>query len=149
VVGTAYSASLASSGGVGTITWSVAKGTLPAGLTLGAAGAISGIPTTAAIATFSLTVTDSSTPSQSQTQVLSLTVASASACGTGNESALKGQYAFGMTGQTGDGFFGVVGSFTADGIGNITAGHVDANGQQIVGNGLGVQSSTITPSGSS
>jgi hypothetical protein len=152
-VNKAYSAPLQATGGTAPYTWTVATGsTLPAWLTLGGSGTnwtLSGTPTTAAVATFSLKVTDSSVPSQSQTQALTLTVASASACGTGNESALKGQYAFGMTGRTGDGFLGVVGSFTADGNGNILAGYVDANGEQIAGNGLGVQSGTITPSGSS
>ncbi|WP_348261649.1 putative Ig domain-containing protein [Telmatobacter sp. DSM 110680] len=152
-VNAAYSAPLQASGGTPPYAWTVATGsTLPNWLTLGGSGTnwtLSGTPTTAAIAAFSLTVSDSSVPSQSQTQALTLTVASASACGTGNESALKGQYAFGMTGRTGDGFFAVVGSFTADGIGNITAGYVDANGEQDLGNGLGVQSGTITPSGSS
>lgn len=152
-VNTAYSETLQASGGTPPYTWTVATGsTLPSWLTLSGSGTswtLSGTPTAAAVATFSLTVTDSSVPSQSQTQALTLTVASASACGTGNESALKGQYAFGMTGKTADGFFGVVGSFTADGIGNITAGYVDANGEQTLGNGLGAQSGTITPSGSS
>ena len=149
----AYSAPLQASGGTPPYTWTVATGsTLPTGLSLSGSGtswALSGTPTTAAVATFSLTVTDSSSPKESQTQSLTLTIASASACGTGNESALKGQYAFGMTGKTGDGFLGVIGSFTADGIGNITAGYVDANGEQDLGNGLGAQSGTITPSGSS
>jgi len=152
-VNKAYSASLQASGGTAPYTWTVATGsTLPTWLTLGGSGTnwtLSGMPTTAAVATFSLAVTDSSSPKQSQTQALTLTVASASACGTGNESALKGQYVFGMTGRSADGFFGVVGSFTADGIGNITAGYVDANGEQTLGNGLGPQSGTITPSGSS
>lgn len=150
---TAYSAALQATGGTPPYTWTVATGsTLPSWLTLSGSGTswkLSGTPTTAAVANFSLTVSDSSVPVQSQTQALTLTVASASACGTGNESALKGQYAFGMTGRTGDGFFGVIGSFTADGNGNILAGYVDANGEQVLGNGLGAQSGTITPNGSS
>jgi len=152
-VNRAYSAPLQASGGTPPYTWTVATGsTLPTWLTLGGSGSswtLSGTPTTTAVATFSLTVVDSSAPQQSQTQALTLTIASASACGTGNESVLKGQYAFGMTGRTADGFFGVVGSFTADGNGNITAGSVDANGEQDMGNGLGAQSGTITASGSS
>src|SRR5260221_9082376 len=49
---------------------------------------------------------------------------------TGNfsNSSLKGQYAFSMSGNNGStGFFARVGSFTADGNGNITAGIEDVN----------------------
>ena len=74
VVGTAYSASLASSGGVGTITWTVPTGTLPAGLTLSAAGAISGTPTTAGNSSFTVQAKDSGTPQQSVQQALSVTM---------------------------------------------------------------------------
>lgn len=48
---------------------------------------------------------------------------------TGNFSngSLKGQYAFSMSGSDGTNFFARVGSFTADGNGNITAGIEDVN----------------------
>jgi hypothetical protein len=60
-VGTAYSATLQASGGSGSLTWSLASGSsLPAGLSLSAAGAISGTPTAAATTTFSVKVTDAS-----------------------------------------------------------------------------------------
>ena len=42
-------------------------------------------------------------------------------------SSLKGQYSFTMTGQAPDGFFARVGSFIADGAGNITGGVEDVN----------------------
>jgi stress response protein SCP2 len=60
-VGSAYSTSLAATGGSGKgYTWSVSKGTLPSGLSLTAAtGAISGKPTTAATSSFTVEVTDS------------------------------------------------------------------------------------------
>lgn len=44
-----------------------------------------------------------------------------------SNSSLKGQYAFSMSGQDSGGFFARVGSFTADGSGNITAGIEDVN----------------------
>ena len=59
-VGVNYSATLMASGGSGTYTWSVSSGSLPGGLTLASAtGAITGQPTTAATANFTIQVTDS------------------------------------------------------------------------------------------
>lgn len=59
-VGQSYSASLAASGGTGTLTWSVASGSaLPAGLSLNpASGAISGSPTAAGTANVNFQVAD-------------------------------------------------------------------------------------------
>jgi len=59
-VGAAYSQALAASGGTGTYSWSVTSGSLPAGLSLAANGTISGIPTAAGPANFTVQVTDSS-----------------------------------------------------------------------------------------
>ena len=73
VVGTAYSATLAATGGAGTLTWSVASGSLPAGLTL-ASGKISGTPTTAGPSTFTVNVADSAPTPMSATQQLGITV---------------------------------------------------------------------------
>jgi len=149
-VNTAYSQPLQASGGTPPYTWTVASGsTLPAGLSLGGSGTswtLSGTPTQTGTFNFSLTVTDSATPTpQSKTQALSLTVSPAStACGTGNESALSGQYAFSLSGYNSSGFMAVIGSFTADGSGHITAGTVDSNGVS-----LGVENGSITASGSS
>ena len=58
-VGSGYSATLAATGGTAPYTWSIASGGLPAGLSLGTTGTISGTPTTAANYTFSVTATDS------------------------------------------------------------------------------------------
>ena len=68
-VGVAYSQTLAASGGVGGFTWSMAGGSLPAGLTLSAAGTITGTPTTAGSSTFSVRAT-----SGTQSAVASLTI---------------------------------------------------------------------------
>jgi hypothetical protein len=57
-VGTAYSATLAATGGVSPYTWSASA--LPGGLFLSASGVISGIPTTVGTQLASLTVRDSS-----------------------------------------------------------------------------------------
>jgi hypothetical protein len=78
-VGSAYSATLQASGGVGTLTWSLVSGSsLPAGLTLSSSGAISGTPTTAGTTSFTVKVTDQSAAQQgpvSVTQALSLAIA--------------------------------------------------------------------------
>ena len=54
-VGTAYSQQFTATGGVGTKTWSIKSGTLPAGMTLSSSGLLSGTPTDTA-GTFNFTV---------------------------------------------------------------------------------------------
>ena len=76
-----YSATLQATGGVGTLTWGLASGTLPAGLSLSASGAITGTPTVSGSSTFTVQVTDSSSaatggPAAAQA-ALSLTVVTA------------------------------------------------------------------------
>jgi hypothetical protein len=75
--GTAYSQPLAASGGIGTVTWSLAAGSgpLPAGLSLSSAGVISGTPS--AMGTFSFTVqaADAGAPQQLAKQAFSIIVA--------------------------------------------------------------------------
>ncbi|MBI5076005.1 MAG: putative Ig domain-containing protein [Nitrospirae bacterium] len=61
VVGTAYPATtLTATGGSGPKTWSVSAGALPGGLTLSAAGVITGTPTAPGTFNFTVQVTDSS-----------------------------------------------------------------------------------------
>jgi hypothetical protein len=70
-----YSATLAATGGSGTYTWSVASGSsLPAGLSLSAAGVISGTPTTAALTSFTVDVADSETVPQTSSAPLKLAI---------------------------------------------------------------------------
>src|SRR6202158_4244491 len=80
VVGAAYSATLAASGGTAPYSWTLTSGTLPAGLSLNAStGAVSGTPTAASNAVaLAFKVTDSNTPASSQTSSLALTIASSS-----------------------------------------------------------------------
>src|SRR5207302_681273 len=71
-----FSTSLNASGGTTPYTWSLAGGTLPAGLSLGAAsGAIAGTPTAAGTASLMFNVADSSSPVQTKSVTLSLTIA--------------------------------------------------------------------------
>jgi hypothetical protein len=59
-VGSAYSQTVSSTGGTGSVAFSVTAGALPAGLSLNAAtGQITGTPTSAATANFTITATDS------------------------------------------------------------------------------------------
>jgi hypothetical protein len=72
-VGTGYSQTLQATGGTGTITWSVTSGTLPAGLSLGAAtGIISGTPTAFGSFTITVEATDSKGVTAQQTITLNL-----------------------------------------------------------------------------
>jgi hypothetical protein len=100
-VNTAYSATLAATGGVAPYNFILANGAaLPAGLTLSAAGGISGTPTTAGTTAFTVNVTDSSTPTPlSASGNLSITVSSTAgpSCGnmsTGNGASLNGYVPF-------------------------------------------------------
>lgn len=75
VAGTAYATSFRASGGTGVLTWALASGTLPGGLTLSAnTGIISGTPAAAGNATFSVTVTDSAAPPVSVTKSFSIEI---------------------------------------------------------------------------
>jgi hypothetical protein len=74
-VTTPYGVTMASTGGTGAVTWAVASGsTLPGGLTLTAAGLLSGTPTTASTYHFSITATDSGVPPQTATVAFTLTI---------------------------------------------------------------------------
>ncbi|WP_428851997.1 putative Ig domain-containing protein [Imbroritus primus] len=79
--GVAYSQSVAgASGGSGSYTYTVAAGALPAGLTLGANGTISGTPTTGGTFNFTVRAMDSSTgtgPFSATSGTLTLTVGAA------------------------------------------------------------------------
>jgi Putative Ig domain len=97
----AYSATLAAAGGVTPYAFSLVSGSsLPTGLTLSSAGAISGTPTKAGSTAFSIQVVDSTTPTPlSQTGNLSITVNSSAgpSCGnmsTGNGASLNGYVPF-------------------------------------------------------
>jgi len=73
--GTAYSATLAATGGVTPYTWSVISGSFPGWANLDAGtGAITGTPNAGGTSSFTVQVTDNSSPQQTATQPLSITV---------------------------------------------------------------------------
>ena len=75
-IGVPYSATLASSGGTGAVSWALTSGQLPAGLKLTAStGVIAGTPTGAVFdAPLSFTATDSGSPPQKQSAAFTLTI---------------------------------------------------------------------------
>lgn len=70
VVGQAYSQILTSAGGSGAHSWSLASGSLPAGLTLSSSGTLSGTPTSTSSASFTLRVTDGAATSSTRAFVV-------------------------------------------------------------------------------
>lgn len=81
-VGVSYNATLMADGGTTPYIWSINKGTLPAGLSLDSGtGIISGMPTTGGDLTFTVKVSDNSTPVKSDKQQYTITIA-------GNETLL-------------------------------------------------------------
>ena len=129
-----YYQALHAAGGTPPITWSINSGALPSGLTLSSTGVISGKAT--ALGKFGITVQaqDSSTPTpQTANQMLTIVV---NPPNTGvNNNELKGSYAFLTKGfdSTGNPLT-TLGSFTADGNGNITGGSEDIAGASVQSN---------------
>lgn len=79
VVGTPYSLALQATGGTGAYTWASLTTPMPPGLTLNAAGTLSGTPTTAGTYNFIAQVTDHASPANTTIQPLSITIAAAPA----------------------------------------------------------------------
>jgi large repetitive protein len=75
-VGSAYSVTLAGAGGIAPYTWSLAAGSLPAGLSLGAGtGIISGTPAAAGSPSFTVKLTDSGSPALTSSTMYSIGIA--------------------------------------------------------------------------
>ncbi len=72
--GSAYTTSLAATGGITPYTWSISRGALPPGLTLSlTTGVISGTPTSAGTASFTVMVTDSGSPALTASSAFTIT----------------------------------------------------------------------------
>jgi hypothetical protein len=122
--GTAYSQTVATSGGAGMVMLAISSGSLPAGLSMDSSGHIAGTPAGPSGTTgFTVKATDSSSAgAQSAVQNLSITINNsgpALACGSGHESLLNGQYAFTMQGFDASGAVALGGMFDVDGAGHI------------------------------
>ena len=131
--GAAYTGYLTATGGSGVYTWSLTSGTLPPGLSLNpSTGAITGTPTTPNIfngLVFEATDADTATGLSGS---LSVQVYNTAGCSSGAESNLGTQtYAFLVKGfdstSTHLAPMTMIGSFTTDGQGGITAGEEDTN----------------------
>lgn len=130
---TGYNASLVATGGIPPYKWSLTGGQLPAGLTFGSNGVITGTPiiATTTPAEFTVEVQDSEVSStgapqpKSATANLSLTV---NAGTVNNENTvLTGSYTFLFQGFDSFGPVAIAGSFGSSGNGVITSGFEDIN----------------------
>lgn len=123
-VGVSYSATLTATGGTDIYTWSISAGSLPDGIVLDPnTGILSGTPTSAGQASFTVEAADTANPPQTTTLPLSLNVAADSS----NDGLLRGTYSFLLRGFDSNGAVAVAGSIDADGAGRIAAGVFDAN----------------------
>ncbi|KER88078.1 hemagglutinin [Xanthomonas arboricola pv. celebensis] len=147
VRGSAYNQVLTASGGVAPYRYSIASGTLPAGLTLASDGTLSGTPTTQGTSSFTIAVADAG--NASATQAYSFTVSDAAPVAVADVAATMSDAA-------------VTVAVTANDTGNITAiaiaaaptnGTVVVNGLELVYTpaagfvGTDVVSYTVTGSG--
>ena len=122
-----YNTSLQATGGVQPYTWSITSGTPPGGLSINNSngnGTISGTPTAAGTSPFTITVTDSA--SETASASVSIVIGDC-----GNNANLHGNYALLLNGWQGSATnaSSSVGSFVADGAGNISGGSLDTSNQ--------------------
>ena len=143
-VGVGYNQTIAAAGGVSPYNYTIIFNDLPSGLSLDpSSGAITGIPTEAGTFNFTVQVTDSISEVAAGNFVLTVV------------GRLQGGYGFtfnGFDSSSGSSVpFYTVGSFQADGNGNITSGVIDQNGAGGLQTALPIQaaySSYTIPTGS-
>ncbi len=82
-VGVAYTSYTFTATGTPTPTWSIASGALPAGLSLSTAGVLSGTPTAAGAATFTVKAANGTSPDATSASI-TITVSGGVACAPGN-----------------------------------------------------------------
>lgn len=79
-VGTPYSHQMTAGGGTAPYTWAIVAGALPPGLSMSASGLISGTPTTAGSANYTIAVADSSTPPRHCSSDFTTVISAGGAC---------------------------------------------------------------------
>ena len=114
-VDTAYSQTLAATGGTTPYSWSVSVGTLPAGLTLSTVGVLSGTPTTAESSGFTVRVEGAD--GASSTKVFSVTINAAAPPPTVNLSSDSGGGGCSVAARTGSGGSYIDGTLILAGLG--------------------------------
>ena len=143
-----YAAQLQATGGVLPYTWSVTQGQLPAGLTLAtnadSTASISGTPILTGDTTFTVQVADSEVVPATKTMTYTIAIAANKTSTTANDALLQGSYSFLFTGFDKDGSVIAVGSFTADGKGNITSGTEDSNRVSGIATGATITTGTYS-----
>ncbi|MCX6460785.1 MAG: putative Ig domain-containing protein [Actinobacteria bacterium] len=99
-----YAGTLEATGGIGARTWSIVSGSLPAGLSLDASGAITGIPTALGTSTFTVRV---ETSTETADAVVSLTIDQPVAITTSSLPGVKagGSYSQQLAASGGDGSY--------------------------------------------
>jgi Putative Ig domain len=141
IVGAPYSLTLNATGGIGNQTWTLASGSLPAGLNLSSAGVISGTPQQVNLtgSAIMLQVQDSSSPAQTATVPLTIRIASVLSITT-------------TPGQLPDAIVGVPYSFTLQSSGGISPVNWTLSAGQLPAgltlNSNGTLSGTATATGS-
>jgi hypothetical protein len=73
-LGVAYGQQMQASGGTGTLTWELADGNLPSGISLLGGGQLAGLPLELGLFTFTVRATDSASPPRTTTKAVSLLV---------------------------------------------------------------------------
>jgi hypothetical protein len=102
-----YRTRLVGGGGIAPLTWELTSGSLPAGLTLAADGALTGTPTETGLFHFTVTVTDSGKPAQQRNKELTLQVVAPLIVEWSRYPKITGQRVEGaikVSNQTGDDF---------------------------------------------
>ena len=124
------------------------KGALPSGVKFAdngnGSGTLSGMPANGTAGTYLITFTAVNGGGTPATQSFALTVSASSiSCGSGRESALKGQYAFLFQGFDGNGPVAIAGTFSADGTGKVASsvGVADINTHTGVQTNVAINSS--------
>ncbi len=140
LIGYTYSQSAQASGGSGGYTYTLASGSVPAGLSLSSSGDLAGVPSAAGTSNFTVKVTDSD--GDTATSPLYSVVISSLPTGT-NDTRVSGTYVCSFEGYLNSDSSRIVAlaSLAADGKGNISSGVFDANGTT-----AGYSSGTITGS---